>query len=457
MAKQKFDFDLIVIGSGAGGGVAADIAAKKGKRVAIIESDKFGGEYPHRGCVPVGALLQAAHSLDDARDAAHFGIRSSTVGFNYPTIKAWKDAAIKRTGVENTARYYQSQGISLFHGDAHFLSSHEITVNRRHLSAEQFLVATGSFLDLPEIDGLGAVPYLDAVTALDVTKPPKSLFIVGAGDTGCEFAELFSIFGSKVYIADMAPRVLPRYDEEVSRHVQETFEEVRGIHVLDKAKVVSVKKEGLSVRVTLMRGGEHYSVRVDAIMIATGKHPRVDIGLENAGISYSAKGIETNEYLQTNARHIYAAGDVLGHHMLTHTGIQESRIAAHNLTEKTKASPDYTAVPRVTYLSPEIASTGMTEADCLKRDLDIKKVTVPISTVTRSNISNQRDGFCKVITDKKGVILGGTVVAPRAGEIIHELTLAVQHKLTAADIASTMHAYPTWSEIVRVACAKIKV
>jgi mercuric reductase len=457
MAKHKFDYDIIVIGSGAGGGVAADIAAKKGKRVAIIESDKFGGEYPHTGCVPVGALLQAAHSLDDARDAAHFGIRSSTIGFNYPTIKAWKDSAIKRTGVENTARYYQSQGISLFHGDAHFLSPHEITVNRRHLSAEQFLVATGSSLDIPEIDGLPTIPYLDAVTALDVTKPPKSLFIVGAGDTGCEYAELFSIFGTKVYIADMAPRILPRYDEEVSRHVHEMFEEVRGIHTLDKAKVISVKKEGLSVRVTLMRGGEHYSVRVDSILIATGKHPRVDIGLENAGVTYTPKGIVVNEFLQTHARHIYAAGDVLGHHMLTHTGIQESRIAAHNLTEKTKASPDYTAVPRVTYLSPEVATTGMTEADCLKRDLDIKTSTVPISTVTRSNVSNQRDGFCKVITDKKGVIIGGTVVAPRAGEIIHELTLAVQYKLTAADLAATMHAYPTWSEIVRVACAKIKV
>ena len=457
MAKHKFDYDIIVIGSGAGGGVAADIAAKKGKRVAIIESDKFGGEYPHTGCVPVGALLQAAHSLDDARDAAHFGIRSNTVGFNYPTIKAWKDAAIKRTGVENTARYYQSQGISLFHGDAHFLSPHEITVNRRHLSAEQFLVATGSSLDIPEIDGLPTIPYLDAVTALDVTKPPKSLFIVGAGDTGCEYAELFSIFGTKVYLADMAPRILPRYDEEVSRHVQEMFEEARGIHTLDKAKVISVKKEGLSVRVTLMRGGEHYSVRVDSILIATGKHPRVDIGLENAGVTYTPKGIVVNEHLQTHARHIYAAGDVLGHYMLTHTGIQESRIAAHNLTEKTKASPDYTAVPRVTYLSPEVATTGMTEADCLKRDLEIKTATVPISTVTRSNVSNQRDGFCKVITDKKGVILGGTVVAPRAGEIIHELTLAVQYKLTAADIAATMHAYPTWSEIVRVACAKIKI
>lgn len=456
MAKQKYDYDLIVIGSGAGGGVAADIVAKKGKRVAIIEGHQIGGEYPHTGCVPTKALLQAAHSLDDARDASHFGIRSNTIGFNYPTIKVWKDQAVKRTGVEGSARYYQSQGIALFHGDAHFISPHEITVNRRHLSAEQFLIATGSSLDVPKIDGIDTTPHLTPITALDLTRPPKSIFIVGAGDTGTEFAELFSIFGSKVYLADMAPRILPRFDEEVSRQVQEVFEEDRSIHVLPKSKVIAVAKEGIATRVTLMRGGENYSVKVDSVLIATGKHPRVDIGLENAGVEYTARGITVNEHLQTTAKHIYAAGDVLGHYMQTHTGIQESRIAAHNLTERTKATPDYSAVPRVVYLSPEVAATGMSEADCLKRDLDIKKVTVPLSAITRSNVSNQREGFCKIITDKKGVLIGATVVAPHAGEIIHELTLAIQHGLTATDLASTFHAYPTWSEIVRVACAKIR-
>lgn len=457
MSKQKFDYDLIVIGSGAGGGVAADIAAKKGKRVAIIENDKFGGEYPHTGCVPTKALLQAAHSLDEARDATSFGIRSSTVGFNYPTVSAWKDEAVARTGAASTARYYQSQGIGLFDGDAHFISPHEITVNRRHLSAEQFLIATGSYNDVPDIAGLDSVAYLDSVSALELSRPPKSIFIVGAGDTGCEFAELFSIFGSKVYIADMAPRILQRYDEEVSRSVQETFEESRGIHVLDKAKVTGIAKEGIAIRVTLLRGGEHYSVRVDSLMVATGKHPRVDIGLENAGVAYSSKGIEVNQYLQTSARHIYAAGDVLGHYMHTHTGIHESRIAAHNITERSKAVPDYSAVPRVTFLAPEVATTGISEADCLRRDLEIKKVLVPLGTISRANISNYRDGFCKIITDRKGTVIGATIVAPHAGEIIHELTLAVRHGLTAADIAATMHAYPTWSEIVRVACSKIKV
>lgn len=457
MGKQKYDYDLIVIGSGAGGGVAADIVAKKGKRVAIIESDNVGGEYPYTGCVPTKALLEAAHAYDEAKHATDFGIRTNAIGFNYPTVKSWKDLAIKRTGAHDSARYYHAQGIALYQGDAHFISPHEITVNRRHISAEQFLIATGSQPDTPTIDGLDSVPHLTSVSALELTRPPKTLFIVGAGDTGCEFAELFSIFGSKVYIADMAPRILPRYDEEVSRSVEETFEETRGMQVLTKAKVVAIAKEGIATRVTLLRGGEHYSVKVDSVLMATGKHPRVDIGLENAGVDYSARGIAVNEYLQTNIKHIFAAGDVIGNYMQTHTGIQESRIVAHNLLERQKVSPDYSAVPRVTYLSPEVAATGMTEADCLKRDLEIKKVIVPLSAITRANVGNQSDGFCKIMTDKKGVLIGATVVAPHAGEIIHELTLAVQHRLTAAQLANTYHAYPTWSEIVRVACAKIKL
>lgn len=457
MKKSQFDYDLIVIGSGAGGSVAADIVATAGKRVALIEGDTLGGECPNWGCVPTKALLHAAQIYDNAKRGAQFGIRGTAVGYNYPSVKAWKDLAVKRTGAATGERYYQSRGISVFHGDAHFINAHEVTVNRRHLSAAHFIIATGSHWIVPDIQGLETIPYLTARTALELNRPPKSLFIVGAGAVGSEFAELFSIFGSKIYLADISPRVLSKEDEEVGELVGEYFARERGMEILSSTKVVRVQKEGIMTRVTYIRGGEEHSVRVDAIMVATGKAPTVDLGLENAGVEYTPKGIEVNEHLETSAAHILAAGDVLGRNMFTHMGVYESRIAAHNILHKAKVSPDYTAVPRVTFLTPEVASVGLSEAACLKRDLSIRIGMAPLSVIGRANANNFRDGFCKVIADKHGKLIGATVVAPHAGEIIHELTLAIQHGLTAHDVAGTLHAFPTWSEVVRVACAKIKV
>ena len=457
MAKQKYDYDLIVIGSGAGGSVAADIVASAGKRVAIVEGDSLGGESPNWGCVPTKALLHAAGVYDAAKHGQDFGIRAAAVGYNYPSVKAWKDLAIKRTGVTNAEKYYQSRGIGLFSGMAHFISPHEITVNRRHLSAAHFLIATGSHWILPSIQGLDKIPYLTPRTALDLTRPPKSLFVIGGGATGTEFAELFSIFGSKIYIADVAPRLLPKEDHEVSEVVEKTFHDKRGMTILTRAKVIAVAREGLMTRVTYLRGSEQHSVKVDHLLVAAGKMPTVDIGLENAGVTYTPKGIDVDEHLQTSAKHIFAGGDVIGRYMFTHMGVYESRIAAHNLLNKNKITPDYSAVPRVTYVSPEVASVGLSEEACLKRDLTVRTAVAPLNIIGRANIANMHDGFVKVITDKKGVLLGASVVAPHAGEIIHELTLAIQHGLTAAQVTNTLHAFPSWSEAVRVACGKIKV
>ncbi len=454
--KQRYDYDLIVIGSGAGGSVAADIVASSGKRVALVEGETMGGECPNWGCVPTKALLESAKVFESAKKAANFGIRTGMPGFNYPSVKAWKDLAVKRTGASTSAKYYQSRGVGVYHGHAHFISPHEITVNRRHLSAAHFLVATGSHwadVDVPVSSG---VTLLDARSALELNRPPKSLFIIGGGATGVEFAELFSIFGSNVSIAENSSRLLAREDQEVSQLVEAVFSKRRGIKVLTKTKVVSIEKDGLASRVTYLRGGEQHTVRVDAVMVAAGKLPNVDIGLENAGVQYTAHGIGVNEFLQTNVPHIYAAGDVTGKYMYTHVGVYESRLSAHNLLHpKQKLAADYRAVPRVTFLTPEIASVGMSEEDCLKRDLAIKTAIVPINVIGRANVSNAQDGFVKVIADKKGMLLGASVVSQHAGEVIHELTLAIHQRMTAQQVASSMHAYPTWSEAVRVACEKL--
>ena len=453
--KNSFDYDLIVIGSGAGGSAAASLAARAGKRVAIVEADTFGGDSPNWSDVPTKALLHASHLYDEARHGARFGLRSNTLGYNYPSLRAWKDLAVKRTGAGGNRKFYENEGIATYNSAAHFLSPNEISINRRHLSAEQFLIATGSHWVAPDVQGLADAGYQTPRTLLEVIRPPKSLFIIGGGTIGVELAQMMATFGTKVYIADIAARLLPKEDEEVGHLMERLLREQKGVTALTQTRVLVAQKEGLGKKVTYTRGGVERTVRVDDILIATGRTPSVDLGLENASVKYSPKGIEVNTHLQTSAKHIYAAGDVLGHASHTHTALLESRVAAHNLLHKQKITPDYTATPRLTFTFPGIASVGLSEDDCLKRDLPIRKGVAPLNMIARANTSDFRDGFVKLIADKNGVLIGASVVAPHAAEIIHELALAIKYGLTVAQLAATPHAFLSWSEAVRVAANRI--
>lgn len=453
--KHNFDYDLIVIGSGAGGSAAATIAARDGKKVAIIEEDTFGGDSPNWSDVPTKALLHAAQLYDEARHGARFGLRSSTLGYNYPSIRAWKDLAVKRTGAAGNKKFYESQGIDTYSGHGHFISPHEISVNRKHISASHFLVATGSHWVTPDIPGIEKVQYLTPRTLLESIRPPKSIYIVGGGTVGVELAQLLAIFGTKVYLAEIAARILPKEEEEVGELIERVLRESKGVTSLTQTRTVAIVKDGLGYRVSFLRGGVEKSVRVDDILVATGRRPNVDLGLENASVNYDPTGITTNEHLQTSARHIYAAGDVLGLGSHTHSALLESRVAAHNLFHKAQTAPDYTASPRLAFTFPGIATVGLTEDDCIKRDLQINTALAPLNIVARSNTSDFRDGFVKLVSDKRGVLLGATVVAPHAAEIIHELALAIKYGMNARQVAETPHAFLSWSEAVRVAAAKL--
>lgn len=456
--KPKFDFDLIVIGTGAGGSAAATIAAREGKRVAVVEADTFGGDSPNWSDVPTKALLHAAQLYDEARHGARFGLRSSAMSYNYPSIRTWKELAVKRTGAGGNRKYYENEGIATFHGRAHFLSPNEISVNRRHISGEFFLLATGSTWTLPDIQGLDLVNYLTPRTILEAIRPPKTLYIIGGGSIGIEIAQLMAIFGTKVYIADIASRILPHEDEDVGKLMEQLLTTQKGVTILTQTRTLAVEKENIAKRVTYTRGGVEHSIRVDEVLVAAGRVPAVDLGLENAGVEYTPKGIEVNEHLQTSAKHIFAAGDILGRsNSFTHTALLESRIAAHNILQKNKVTPDYTASPRLTFTFPGIASVGLSENECLKRDLQVKVGLSPLNIIARSNTSDFRDGFVKIIADKRGTVLGATVVAPHAAEIIHELALAVRYELTAAEVANTPHAFLSWSEAVRVAASRVQL
>lgn len=454
--KHTFDYDLIVIGSGASGSASATIAAREGKKVAIVEADAFGGDSPNWSDIPTKALLHAANLYDEAKHGARFGLRSSTLGYNYPSIRSWKELAVKRTGAGGNKKYYENQGIDTFVGSAYFLSPNEISINRRHISAEYFIVATGSHWIIPEIQGLENINYLTPRTILEEIKPPKSLMVIGGSDTGVEIAQLMAIFGTKVTIVDIASRLLPHHDSEVGELIERILSEQKGVTTLTHSRVISVEKDGLGKRVVISRGGIEKAIRVDEVVIAAGRMPNVDMGLDNAGVKYTAKGIETNNQLQTSVKHIYAAGDVIGKNSNTQTALLEGQIAINNILSKNKISPDYSAIPEVIFMNPGIAMVGLTEDDCRKRDLAINKAIAPLNIIARSNTSDFRDGFVKIITDKKDIVIGATVVAPHASEIIHELVVAVKYQMTARELALTPHAFLSWSEAVRVAAGKIK-
>jgi len=453
---RVYDYDLIVIGSGAGGSVTAHIAADKGKRVAIAEAGSIGGECPNYGCLPTKALLRAARLYENAKLGKELGLRMSTLNFSYPAINKWKDLVVERTGVNKGADAYARSGIALIKGHAHFISKHELTIGTRRYSAKKFVIASGARGDVPDIEGLEETGFLNYRQALELKRLPKSLLIIGGGPIGCELAQIFSTFGSKVTMVEYAPWLLPREDKQIGALVQDVFVTKRKIDVHTGAKIVRVDKKAGKKTATMEMSGVTQTIKVDEILVATGKTPNTDLGLENAGVVYNRRGIKVDNFMRTTNPNISAVGDVVGPYMFTHTAIYQGRIAAHNLFSQKRnwVKADYRAVPRTVFLTPEVAAVGLTEREANLRKLPINVGETQIGVIGRSNTDNFDIGFVKVITVKSGVLVGASIVSPHAGEMIHELGLAIQNNLTAQDVVDTIHAFPTWSEAVRVACAK---
>lgn len=452
---HTFDYDLIVIGSGAGGSVAATIAAREGWRVAIIEEDLFGGDSSNWGDVPTKALLQTAHLYASVKRGDRFGLRTTTLGYNYPSIRAWKELAIKQTGVGNDRKFYTEQGITTFQGKAHFLTPHEITVNRRHLSARYFIVATGATWAKPSFQHADDVTFHSPRTILEMLRPPKSLLVVGGGRHAVEIAQLMAVFGTEVVIVEAKKHLLPDFDKEVGEAVATSLRRDHGIITLASTHVHSVVREGTEKRVTLSRGETKKHLTVSEVLVADSYAPNIDLGLDNALVKYSEKGIEVDQFLRTSTKHIYAAGDVLGNFHDTTATLLESRVIAHNMLGNLKVKPDYEAMPRVVFTNPEVAQVGITQRHARQQKIAMKQVTVPLSYVAAGTLADTHDGFVTLIVGAHGVILGGTIVGPRASELIQEISLAVRHQLTATQLAQTPHVFLSWSEAIRVAAQKL--
>ena len=453
---KKFDYDVIVIGSGPAGASSALYATNNGLKTALIESNKWGGSFLNYSDVPASALFEFSHLYHKSVRGAVFGLSSSSLRYNYPTAQNWKSSVARRAGA-NSKKRFESAKIACFSGFASFLSPHEIAVKDSIISASKFIIATGSKLSYGDISGIESATCLTPAEALALPRPPKSVFIVGGGSTGVELANYFAELGTQVVIAELADRILPHEEEETSRLITQYFENSLQIKVLAQSRVVAFEpssKPGFQ-RVIFRRGIQEKAIEVSTIILATGSKPATNISLENAGVEYSPEGIEVDNYLRTSTKHIYAAGDCLGRESSTERASYEGALAIANAIGKSKTTRNYEGFIRVTNTFPSIASVGLSEEKCLKSKLKFQKTVLPLTAVPAASTSNFRYGFIKMLVDPKGRILGGTVVCPKAELVLQEIATAIKNGVTVDQLATTPHISSSWSDLVRLAAHKL--
>lgn len=452
-ANKKFDYDLIVIGSGSGGSVGAHYARNLGKKVAIFEKTKIGGECPNWACVPTKALLHCANILESTRNTAPFGVHAPDVSFHFKEVQNYRELVVSRTGTTHGSESMVNEGIDVFHSKAEFVSPHEVEAAGVTYSAKKFLIATGSEVFIPPTPGLKESGCLTFKELVEIDHVPQSLLVIGGGAVGCEFSQIFSTFGTKVSMINRS-RILSNEDDDTAELVKALFE-YRGIQVINNSEITKIEKNGSEKIVYYKNNDGEHQLTVEEILVATGKKPSLDFAPEKAGLLDKNGKFVVNKYLQTMQKHIYAAGDLVGPYLFTHTGYYQSFIAAKNAFSVTKEAPDYKAVPRCVFVTPEVASVGESEASLREKGVKYKVGAAPMALIGRSNTENSFDGFVKVITDKNGRLLGGVIVADRAGEMIHEITLGIKLKAKASDLADMIHAYPTYSEAIKIACSNV--
>jgi len=445
--SQENSFDLIVIGSGSAGFAAASKAAQAGFKVAIVEKDRLGGDCPNRACVPTKVLLRAAEFVSLFKLAHDYGVEVSEFNLNWERLMAYKEKVIAELTGERLYNIIERRGISLFKGTASFLSPNEISVDGEKLKASKFILATGSKPALPQINGLKETGFITSEDAVNLLHLPATIIILGGGPVAIEFAQIFSRFDTKVILLQRSDRVLPREDVEISQHLLAYLKE-QNIKVLTGVESYAVTKVGARKAVHFTVGKSKQTIAADEVMVATGRQPAInELNLAAAGVEFNNHGVKVNQFLQTTAKNIWAAGDITGQLMYTHVATYQGNLAGYNAIVEKPEAESLAVVPRTTFCEPEVASVGLTETEAAKLGYQYEVGHLPIRYLGKSLIMGERRGLIKLLTQAKtGKIIGCHIIAPFASEIIHEVALAMQNGLTVDNIADTIHAYPSLAE-----------
>ncbi len=469
---KSFEYDTIIIGGGAAGITAARNLAKAKKKVAIVEARRLGGNNLNFRDIPYAAALNFAHLYAEAMAGVRFGITSTNLRYNYPTALKVQLRTVAKAGESFSKKALEEEGITCIAGRAHFVSPNEISIrkklpatptaeeakagtNGQTLSAAKFIIATGSVPKASEITGIADVKHYIPETILRIEKLPKSLMVIGGGASGVEIAEYFAGLGVKVAIIELSERLLPREDEEVGQIMSAYLEKKLGVKILTKTRAVAAENDVTCPKITLARGGQERAVKAECVVVATGSKPNTDLGLENAGVNFDTKGVFVEKTLQTTAKHIYAAGDVVGGDSATELANYEAGVATSNMLGKTKTMVNYDGFIRAINTNPQVATVGMNEDDLMKRDIKYNKAMLPLSSVSAAVVTDFKLGFIKMLSNSQGRILGATMMAPNAVANQHEVALCVSHGLSVVEIASTPHPNGEWGELIRLAAKKL--
>ena len=434
------DFDLTVVGSGPGGYVAAIHAARQGARVAIVEEREWGGTCLNWGCIPTKALIQSVEVLATARRAAEFGVTIPSAEPDWPVMQARKDKVVAgmRNGVQSLLK---SNGIELVEGRGRLSGGAKVAVDGRDLAATNILLAPGSVPARPPIPGIEH--GLTSEDILAIREIPSSLVIVGGGVVGMEFAGIFNTLGAKVTVIEMLDQVLTPLDPDLANRFQQLMTR-KGIEFNLSSRVEGIEKGQAGFRVKF----EGRELEADLVLVATGRLPATDdMGLDEAGVIREGRAVKVDGHLRTNVPNVYAIGDATMISMLAHTASYQGEVAVANALGK-KITADYRAIPACVYTDPEIAFVGLSEAQARAAGESVKVGTFPFSALGRAQVLGETAGMVKLVTDADGQLLGGTIMGPRATDLIAEVALAISQGLTAAELAHTVHAHPTLPEAV---------
>ncbi|HEV8487522.1 MAG TPA: dihydrolipoyl dehydrogenase [Blastocatellia bacterium] len=457
MSSSNEAFDVVIIGSGPGGYVAAIRAGQLGLKTAIIEKDKnLGGTCLLRGCIPTKALLHTADVFDELKHAGDLGVVTTAVSLDFGQAQKRKNKVVLKLakGVEFLMK---KNRVQTFKGTAKIEGPGRITVtpsdgSRQDIQTKNIIVATGSVpRSLPGLD-IDGKQIITSDEVLELAEIPKSMIVLGAGAVGVEFASMFSRFGTDATVIELLPRLLPIEDEEISAELAKSFKK-QGIKTFTNARFKSVVKEDGLVRVTATVADKDQDFTAEKLLVAVGRRAYTDgLGLENLRVEMDRGYIKIDQQMRTSEPNVYAIGDVVPTPWLAHVASAEGILAVEAIAGKSPRPINYDRVPSCTYCQPEVASVGLTEARARERGYDVKVGKFPIPVIAKAQILGATEGIVKIVSDARyDELLGVHMIGPHATELISEGGVALQMEATVEELIHTMHAHPTVSEVIHEA------
>ena len=443
MARKQ---DLVVIGGGPGGLVVASVAAQLGLKVTLIEqAEQLGGDCLHSGCVPSKTLIDAARTVHATRLGVQAGLLSAMPDVDFGKAIDRVNRVIQRIQRHDDPERFRGYGCDVRFGKATFINPREVTVDEEIIRARRFVIATGSRPAIPPVFGLEEAGFDTNETIFRRRALPEHLAVIGGGPVGVELAQAYARLGSRVTVVEMAERLLAVAEPDASAALQQAFER-EGIKVHTGAELATVRRDGDSRQLQL---ADQRTIECDRILVASGRRPVVHgLGLEQAGVEFSSSGIRVDRRLRTSQRHIYAVGDVCGPYRFTHMAEYQAGIALANIAFRVPRKTNYRVVPWAVYTDPEVASVGLTQAEARARGINHTVARFPMADVDRAITDSAEPGFASILVSR-GRVVGATLVGAHAGELIHELALAMQVNARVKAITEMVHAYPTYAQIHR--------